>query len=179
MVADIEQPPFSKSLDPPLYFINMYIVKNFDFRSNLSFNFHILIDNEPVYLSTFSDKNVNFMNNLLVFLGNFKLWHVLKIEFKLPNSLYFSWTQLISALPLNWKTIIKHNCSGINLLLLNLHLIKENNLICFGKLHCRELYNILVYILFINQPLKYILKIFFASKSYTGRKFTYFLEEFP
>ena len=53
--------------------------------------------------------------------------------------------QLINAIPLNLKTIIKHNCSSANLLLLNHHLIKKNNLISLNKLHCRELYDILVY----------------------------------
>ena len=53
--------------------------------------------------------------------------------------------QLTNAIPLNWKTIIKHNCSSANLLLLNHHLIKKNNLISLNKLHCRELYDVLVY----------------------------------
>ena len=53
--------------------------------------------------------------------------------------------QLINAIPLNWKTIIKHNCSSANLLLLNHHLIKKNNLISLNKLHCQELYDVLVY----------------------------------
>ena len=53
--------------------------------------------------------------------------------------------QLINAIPLNCKTIIKHNCSSTNLLLLNHHLIKDTNLISLDKLHYRELYNILVY----------------------------------
>ena len=53
--------------------------------------------------------------------------------------------QLTNAIPLNWKTIIKHNCSSANLLLLNHHLIKKNNLISLNKLHSRELYDVLVY----------------------------------
>ena len=72
--------------------------------------------------------------------------------------------QLINAIPPNWKTIIKHNCSNANLLLLNHHLIKKNNSISLDKLHCRELYNILVYTSPHKQPLKYILRIFFTSK---------------
>ena len=44
--------------------------------------------------------------------------------------------QLINAVPLNWKTVIKRNCSSANLLLLNHHLIKKNNLISFDKLDC-------------------------------------------
>ena len=53
--------------------------------------------------------------------------------------------QLINAIPWNRKTIIKHNCSSANLLLLNHHLMKKNNLKSLDKLHCRELYNILLY----------------------------------
>ena len=99
-------------------FINWgsYFVSNSEVPSCIQFNFslnnkHILIDNKPVYLSSFSDKNINFINNLLECLGNFKSWNVLKTEFKLADSLHFSWMKLINAIPLNWKTIIKHNCS--------------------------------------------------------------------
>ena len=51
---------------------------------------------------------------------------------------------LVNVVPLNRETIMKHNCSSANLLLLN-HLIKKNTLISLDKLHCRELHNILVY----------------------------------
>ena len=67
------------------------------------------------------------------------------LQFKLANSLYFSWMYLIDAIPLNWKTIVKHTCNSPNLLLLNHHLIKKNNLISLDKLHSRELHKILVY----------------------------------
>ena len=86
------------------------IIISIQFNFSLN-NKHILIDNKPVYLSSFSDKNINFINNLLECLGNFKSWNVLKTEFKLADSLHFSWMKLINAIPLNWKTIIKHNCS--------------------------------------------------------------------
>ena len=33
--------------------------------------------------------------------------------------------QLINSIPLNWKNIIKNNCSSSNLLLLNHHLVKK------------------------------------------------------
>ena len=102
-------------------------------------NKHILFDNKTVYLSSFSDKNVNFINNLLDYLGNFKSWNVLKTKFKLADSLHFSLMQLINPIPWNWKTIIKHNSSSANLLLLNQNLGKKKNLI-LHKLHCRELY---------------------------------------
>ena len=67
--------------------------------------------------------------------------------------------QLINSIPLNSRNIIKNNCSSINLLLLNHHLVKRNNLISLDKLHCPELYNILVYI----SPHKPISQIYFEN----------------
>ena len=103
-------------------FINWsnYFVSNFKvpscIQSNvLWYNKHILIDNKPVYLSSFSNKIVNFINNLLDCLGNFKSQNVLKTKFKLADTLYFSWMQLMNIIPLNWKTIIKYNCSSANM----------------------------------------------------------------
>ena len=92
-------------------FINWsnYFVSNSEVPSCIQSNFlwynkHILIDNKPVYLSSFFDKNVknvNDINNLLDCLGNFKSWNVLKTEFKLADSFYYFWIQLINAIPLN------------------------------------------------------------------------------
>ena len=52
-------------------FINLsnYFFSNSEVPSSIQSNFvwynrHILIDNKPVYLSSFSDKKVNFINNL-------------------------------------------------------------------------------------------------------------------
>ena len=75
-----------------------------------------LIDNRPVYLQSLADKN--FLDNLLDGAGNFKSWNELKAEFNLADNLYFSWMQLINSIPLNWRNIIKNNCSSTNLLLL-------------------------------------------------------------
>ena len=61
----------------------------------------------PFYLSSFSDKKINYIKNLLDCLGSFKSRNVLKVELKLVDSLYSSWMKLINTLPLNWKTNIK------------------------------------------------------------------------
>ena len=46
--------------------ITLFPIPKFYLASNfLWYNKHILINNKPVYLSSFSDKNVNFINNLL------------------------------------------------------------------------------------------------------------------
>ena len=44
----------------------------------LWYNKHLLIDNRPVYLQSFADKNVNFLDNLLDGPRNFKSWNELK-----------------------------------------------------------------------------------------------------
>ena len=70
-------------------FINWsnYFVSNSGVPSCIQSNFlwynkHISVDNKPISsfnnLSSFSDKNVNFRNNLLDYLGNFKSWNALK-----------------------------------------------------------------------------------------------------
>ena len=81
--------------------------------------------------------------------------------------------QLINSIPLNLRNIIKNNCSSINLLLLNHHLVKNNDLISLDKLYFREFI-----FLRIDQPLTFTLKICFENKIYTGRKFTYFREKY-
>ena len=65
----------------------------------LWYNKHLLIDNRLVYLQSFADKNVKFLDNLLDRSGNFKSWNELKAEFNLANNLYFSWMQLINSIP--------------------------------------------------------------------------------
>ena len=67
--------------------------------------------------------------------------------------------QLVNVIPLNWKTIIKNNYSRANLLLLNHHLIKKNNLISLDRLHYRELSNILVY----TSPHKSTCQVYFEN----------------
>ena len=137
-----------------LYCINKYFGKNFHFHSNLSFNLTLAL--------------------ALDCLGNYKSWNVLKTEFKLTGSLYFSCMELINPITSNFK----HNYSNANLLLLSHHLIKKNNLISLDKLHCCELYNILIYTSPHQPTSTYILKIFLPSKSQTGRIFTYFLKKY-
>ena len=138
-----------------LYCINKYFGKNY-FHSNLSFNLTLALA------------------LALDCLGNYKSWNVLKTEFKLTRSLYFSCMELINPITSNFK----HNYSNANLLLLSHHLIKKNNLISLDKLHCWELDNILIYTSPHQPTSTYILKIFLPSKSQTGRIFTYFLKKY-
>ena len=95
------------------YFVSYSEVPSCIQSNYLWYNRHLLIDNRPVYLQSFADKNVNFLDNLLDGSGNSKSWNELKTEFNLADSLYFSWMQLINSIPLNWRNI-KNNCSSTN-----------------------------------------------------------------
>ena len=104
------------------------------------------------------------IDNLLYCSGNFKSWSELKTEFKPVENLYFSGMQLINSIPLDWRNIIKNNCISTNLLLLNHHLVKKNNLISLDKLHFQELCNMLVYISAHKLMFQLFFKIYFKSK---------------
>ena len=65
------------------YFVSNFEVPSFIQSNSLWYNNHILIDNKPVYLSSFSDKNVNYTNNLPDCLGNFKKWMYWKQNLRL------------------------------------------------------------------------------------------------
>ena len=91
----------------------------------LWFNKYIKIEDNPVCLTKFAAKNIDFSSQL--FEGrSLKSWNNLKIEYNLTNETYFQWLQLQHAIPHKWKTIIKKNPGNVNELLTHdHHLIKE------------------------------------------------------
>ena len=61
-------------------------------------------------------------------------------DFQLTQKLYFKWFQLIYAIPKSWKLAIlndKGNCQ--NIVYLNHHLIKNNEILLIEKLIPKEL----------------------------------------
>ena len=83
------------------YFVSNSEVLSCIHSNLLWYSKHLLIDNRPVYLQSFDDKNVNFIENLLDGSGILKSWNELKAEFNLTDNLYFSWMQLINSIPLS------------------------------------------------------------------------------
>ena len=59
--------------------------------------------------------------------GGFKNWNTLKHECDLQNILYFQWMQLISAIPSNWKNIIKKNNDINTFTTTQHHFIRSSN----------------------------------------------------
>ena len=72
--------------------------------------------------------------------GVFKNWNTLKHEYDLQNNLYFQWMQLISAIPSNWKNIIKQN-NDINTFTATQHyFIQNSRVLTVQKVTSKELY---------------------------------------
>ena len=60
----------------------------------LWFNKFIIVDNSYVNFTNFSNKYINFVNDLVNENCNFKSWETLKNEYPLDNKLYFQWMGL-------------------------------------------------------------------------------------
>ena len=84
---------FSTNPETPSYILSRY----------LWFKKFIIVDNSYVNFTNFSNKNINFVSDLVNENCNFKSWETLKNEYHLDNKLYFQWMQLIHAIPLIWK----------------------------------------------------------------------------
>ena len=93
---------------------------------NLWFNKLIIIDKSTVNFTKFSQKNIDFVDQLVNEFCQFKKWQTLKDEYHLDNDMYFQWAQLIHAIPQIMKNKIKQNLTKneSNLLVVNHHLIK-------------------------------------------------------
>ena len=78
--------------------------------------------------------------------GKVNMWENVVKKYKLSRKLYFKWFQLIHAIPSSWKKELKNddgNCK--NLLLLNNHLIKNNQLYSVDKLCAKDLYSFSIF----------------------------------
>ena len=78
--------------------------------------------------------------------GNIKSWENIAQQYKISNKLHFKWRQLIHAIPSSWKKVLKNdngNCK--NILFLNNHLIKNNQIYAVEKLTAKELYSFSVF----------------------------------
>ena len=112
----------------------------------LWFNQYIRIDNSPVNFKGFSQRNINFISQLIDTNGNFKTWERIKNEYNLDDQLYFQWLQIINAIPRKWKELLRKNTSSNvnNLFLQNHHIIKNFRTLTLEKLSSKELYSTLI-----------------------------------
>ena len=110
----------------------------------LWFNELIQINRKPTFYKKFSSNKINFLMQLVDRNGGFKIWNTLKHEYDLQNNLHFQWMQHISAIPSNWKNIIKQN-NDINSFTTTLHhFIRNSRVLTVPKATSKELYWILI-----------------------------------
>ena len=103
-------------------------------------NKDIQIDNKCVIFSNFSKNGINFVGQLFDSDGKLHCWEFLKEKYLLSQNMKFKWFQLTHALPREWKKAISmHDGRLENLLILDHHLIKKNQILCLTKLNSNEL----------------------------------------
>ena len=79
----------------------------------LWFNKFIIVDNSYLNFTYFSNKNINFVSDLLNQNCNFKRWGILKNRCHSGNKLDFQWMQLIHAIPLISKQKINDSKKNV------------------------------------------------------------------
>ena len=114
------------------------------FSQFLWYNKYITINNKPIHLKSFSNKDINFVCQLFHDFGIAKSWEELKFDYNLSGNLFFQWIQIMHCLPITWKSVIKDNQFGWNSKILDHHLIKNNTLFIIEKLNSKILYSILI-----------------------------------
>ena len=98
------------------------------------------MENRVVYYKEFSDNQINYVCDFFERNGNLKFWANLVHKYKIFKKMYFKWFQLIHAIPKSWKKDIKIDQGKCeNLLDLNHHLIKNNQIYSIKKLKANEL----------------------------------------
>ena len=114
-----------------------------------------------MFFKHFSENKINFVSDILDDKGNLKTWENIKIQYKISKNSYFKWIQLTQAIPRSWKKELSQDEGRCrNLLLLNHHLIKNNQLYLVEKLNSRELYSFSIYFKNAKPSFQYFETIF-------------------
>ena len=80
------------------YFIASTITPSGVLSQFIWYNSYVKIDNEAVYLKSFSTKNINFITQLFNTDESVKNWNILKIEYALQNKDQFCWLQVLNVI---------------------------------------------------------------------------------
>ena len=132
----------------------------------LWFNKSIMIDSNSISFSNISDKGINQAGQL--FKTNCKKkkknWDEIWTELSLQKNTYFSWLQLVNALPCSWKrNILKVRGSSTDFCVYENHLIKSSKGYKINKRNSKELY-IIQHIKISQTYFTVILRINFPNK---------------
>ena len=105
-------------------------------------------------------KKNNFLKDILDESGNIKTWKNILQQHKINKQIYFKWWQLIHTIPNYWeKEMVHDNGNCKNILHLNHHLIKNNQLHDFEKLNAKQIFPFQFSLKIPNSPHKNTFKI--------------------
>ena len=107
------------------------------------YNKHITVGNCVINPSFLSANNNIFIADFFDNNGNVIPWLVFKLNNNIPEAKHFNWIQIVDAIPLEWKNIVKidNGCSR-QFCLLSPHITFNARMLPFSRLSYRELYNI-------------------------------------
>ena len=108
-------------------------------------NKYIKIDDKTVFSSSLCAKGINFVGQLFQNNQQIKKWNELKTEFDLIENEKFFIVQIIHALPISWKEILRNYTESINnLVIQHHHLINKHKILSLNKLNSATLYEIYI-----------------------------------
>ena len=108
----------------------------------LWYNSYTKIDNKIVCRKDFADKRINYISIFFDENGESKSWQKMLTDFQLTQTTYFEWFQLIHTISHSWKLAVLNDKGDLkNIICLNHHLIKNNQILAIEKLIPRELYS--------------------------------------
>ena len=144
---------------------------------NLLLFLSLYIDFTTKVFSSFSERNINFVEQLFKTDGAVKPWKQLKEGYGLANKLKFKWIQLIYSLPKPWiEQIFMDSENSINLAIQDHDLIKKDQILCLNKLDSKELYNIQLLINFLKPVSQAYFENVFTDMFLNGTRSISYLE---
>ena len=110
---------------------------------SLCYNSFIKISNKAISQHFFRIKNI-LVGDLFDDEGNTLPWLTFREKYDLHENLFFNWRQIIDAIPINWKKMIKNdNGASKKFMDRSPHLIYHARILPLDKLTSKELYKIL------------------------------------
>ena len=112
------------------------------FSESICFNSFIKIDNTPISPSFFGDIDQIYLSHLFTDNGVFISWAEASRLLKLRN--YFKWIQIVNAIPIQWKNLVKNSTVDRDACSLEQHLVRRDKMFPIKMIDTKFLYNIFI-----------------------------------
>ena len=131
---------------------------------------------KTIFRSSLSAKGINFVSQLFQNNQQIKKWNELKTEYDLIENGKFLIAQIIHALPISWKEILRNYTESINnLVIQDHHLIIKYQILLLNKLNGATLYENLIEANKIKPTSKTYFENPFSNFNLDRKAFIYYL----